>query len=42
VDYGLMKVSKGYHIHFLSSPNSSIEKSYDGFAVYPLVDFPIY
>jgi hypothetical protein len=27
--YGLIKNIKGYHIHFWSSSNSSIEKSYD-------------
>ena len=33
--HGLMKDIKGYHIHLLSSSNSSIEKGYDGFSVYP-------
>ena len=38
VDYGLIIDIKGYHIHFLSSSNSSIEKSYDGYYPYTQAD----
>ncbi len=32
-----MKDIKSYHIHSASYPNSSIKKSYDGFARYPIL-----
>ena len=35
--YGLTKDIKGYHIHVLSSSNSSIEKSYEGYIVSPVI-----
>jgi hypothetical protein len=37
VAYSLTKDIKGYHIHFFSSSNSSIEKSYDGYTVYDVI-----
>ena len=37
VAHGLLKDIKGYHIHFCSSSNSSIEKSYDGYALSPVI-----
>ena len=39
---GLIKDIKGYHIHFCSSSNSPIEKSYGGYIVSPVIaDGPI-
>jgi hypothetical protein len=35
--YGLIKGIEGYHFHFCSSSNSSIEKSYDGYTVSPVI-----
>jgi hypothetical protein len=37
VAYGFLKDIKGYHIHFWSSCNSSIEKSYAGCIVLPII-----
>jgi hypothetical protein len=35
--YGLIKDIKGYNIYFWLSSNSSIEKSYDGYIVSPVI-----
>jgi hypothetical protein len=35
--YGLIKDIKGYDIHFCSSSNSFIKKSYDGYIVSPVI-----
>jgi len=38
--YGLIKDLKGYHIRVWPSFNSSIEKSYDGYTVFPVIVAP--
>ena len=35
--YGLMKDIRGYHIELCLSSNSTIEKSYDGYTVFPVI-----
>jgi len=37
VAYGLIKDIKGYHIHLCLSSDASIEKSYDGYIVSPVI-----
>ena len=37
VSSGLIIDIEGYHTHFRSSSNSPIEKSYDGYTVFPVI-----